>query len=119
MFRKILFIVIVSFFVLGISRLSLAQAEHPHSQTPAASKNSVDVGNKICPVSGEKIDDKTKATYEYKGKIYNFCCPDCIVEFKKDPDKYIKKIEEEKAKEEKTEGESMPEHSTHEEHPRR
>ncbi|MBI1810454.1 MAG: YHS domain-containing protein [Nitrospirae bacterium] len=46
------------------------------------------VGNKICPVSGEKIDEKTKATYEYNGKIYNFCCPMCVEEFKKDPEKY-------------------------------
>jgi YHS domain-containing protein len=42
-----------------------------------------------------------KATYEYKGKVYNFCCQMCIEEFKKDPQKYIKKVEEEKAKEKK------------------
>ena len=46
-------------------------------------KNAEDVGNKICPVSGDKIDEKMKQTYEYKGKIYSFCCPDCIEEFKK------------------------------------
>lgn len=57
-----------------------------------------DVGNTICPVTGEKIDAKTKVTYEYQGKIYNFCCPMCTDKFKKDPDKYIKKIEEGKAK---------------------
>ncbi|MFH1094225.1 MAG: YHS domain-containing protein [Candidatus Omnitrophota bacterium] len=55
----------------------------------------LEVGNKICPVTGEKVDEKTKATYEYQGKVYNFCCPVCIDEFKKDPDKYIKKVEEE------------------------
>jgi len=38
-----------------------------------SSKDIVDVGNKICPVSGEKIDEKMKATYEYEGKVYNFC----------------------------------------------
>ncbi|TRZ49884.1 YHS domain-containing protein [bacterium] len=53
------------------------------------------MGNNICPVTGEEIDEKTKATYEYEGKVYNFCCPVCIDEFKKDPDKYIKKVEEE------------------------
>jgi YHS domain-containing protein len=46
------------------------------------------VGNKICPVSGEKIDKKMKQTYEYKGKIYRFCGPMCAEEFKKDPEKY-------------------------------
>ena len=37
-------------------------------------------------------------TYEYEGKIYNFCCPMCIGEFKKDPQKYIDIIEKEKNK---------------------
>jgi len=60
-----------------------------------ASKEAVNVGNKICPVSGEKINEKFKATYEYKGKIYNFCCAMCIDAFRNDPEKYIKKVEEE------------------------
>jgi len=55
-----------------------------------------EAGNKICPVSGEEINDETKATYEYKGKIYNLCCSGCIEEFRNNPEKYIKIIEEEK-----------------------
>jgi YHS domain-containing protein len=39
----------------------------------------------VCPVSGEEIDKDTNITYEYKGKTYRFCCPDCAAEFKKDP----------------------------------
>jgi YHS domain-containing protein len=50
------------------------------------------VGNRICPVTGEKITKKTEVTYEYKGEIYSFCCRECIDEFKKDPEKYIGKI---------------------------
>ena len=56
----------------------------------------VEVGNKICPVSGDKVpvpgekgamgDNPVK--YEYKGKIYNLCCPMCVKDFKKDPEKY-------------------------------
>ncbi len=69
------------------------------------SAKAVNAGNKICPVTGEKIDGKT--TYEYQGKIYNFCCPACIDEFKKDPDKYIKKVEEELKSEPKN---TMQEH---------
>ena len=57
-----------------------------------------DAGNKICPVTGEKIEEKAKATYVYEGKVYNFCCAACIDDFKKDPEKYIRKIEEEKGK---------------------
>jgi len=43
----------------------------------------------VCPVSGEEIGKETNITYEYKGKTYRFCCPDCVVEFRKNPDKYI------------------------------
>ncbi|MEK6727849.1 MAG: YHS domain-containing protein [Candidatus Omnitrophota bacterium] len=119
MFKRVLRILIAGIFIFGMNKLSfammcdsegehssqkhLAQAhtEHEQGATKATkdkdteTKESVNVGNKICPVSGEKIDEKTKATYEYQGKIYNFCCPACIESFKKDPEKYIKKVEEE------------------------
>jgi len=125
MLRKILMILAVSLFVFGVSKVSwamncqcgqcsqmqLAQADTGNMQMNSmqmnketavsattateSAKKAEDVGNKICPVSGEKIAEKTKATYEYQGKIYNFCCPMCIDEFKKDPEKYIKKVEEE------------------------
>jgi YHS domain-containing protein len=36
-----------------------------------------------------KEDDvDPKVTYVYKGKVYGFCCKDCIDEFKKNPEKY-------------------------------
>ena len=54
-----------------------------------------DVGNKFCPVSGEKIVESMKATYEHDGKIYNFCCPMCIDDFKRNPEKYAAKAEQE------------------------
>lgn len=122
MSKKIFIILIVALFMLGVSNLSFAMmchgqgdkqgshehaaqtsSEHPHGSTeattqviPQALTEEVEnVGNKICPVSGEKINEDTKVTYEYEGKIYNFCCAMCIDEFKKDPDKYIKKIEQE------------------------
>jgi Cu(I)/Ag(I) efflux system membrane fusion protein len=44
----------------------------------------------ICPVMGNPID-KTVFT-EYKGKKVYFCCPGCIEEFHKDPEKYIKDL---------------------------
>lgn len=55
----------------------------------------IDVGNKTCPVSAEQVNEEMKAAYEYEGKIYNFCCPMCIEIFNKEPEKYIKKVEEE------------------------
>ncbi len=70
-----------------------------------------DAGNTVCPVTGEKIDAKTKATYEYQGKIYNFCCPMCIDEFKKDPDKYINKTKEGQGKDDEGKGQPEEEHN--------
>lgn len=33
---------------------------------------------------------KSTGSMEYKGVVYNFCCPSCKVEFQKNPDKYVK-----------------------------
>lgn len=114
MLRKILLIAVASLFVFGMSKLSFAMmcGDHSGSQQmaqahtehepgiteagkAAVSKEAVNAGNKICPVSVEKIEEKTKVTYEYEGKIYNFCCASCVNDFKKNPQKYIKKVEQE------------------------
>ncbi len=53
----------------------------------------------LCPVSGEPVSKDSKITYTYKGTVYRFCCTDCLEEFKKDPEKYIKQMtEQEKGK---------------------
>ncbi len=54
-----------------------------------------EVGNKICPVSGEKIKIKEKGKIAYNGKIYNLCCQMCEKDFKKDPQKYIDSVSKE------------------------
>jgi YHS domain-containing protein len=46
----------------------------------------------VCPVSGETmLKSQAKASYEYEGKTYYFCCDDCKEKFVKDPAKYIGK----------------------------
>lgn len=46
----------------------------------------------VCPVSGETmLKSQAKASYEYEGKTYYFCCADCKEKFVKDPAKYIGK----------------------------
>ena len=77
-----------------------AQEDAKQAQPPAAAQaeaaKPVEVGNKICPVSGDKVPAPgEKGTmgaepvkYEYNGKIYNLCCPMCVKDFKKDPEKY-------------------------------
>lgn len=59
----------------------------------------IEVGNKICPVSGEEIGEGEEYKFEYEGKIYNFCCKMCVKDFKKDPQKYIEKLKEIEEKE--------------------
>jgi len=45
-----------------------------------------------CPVSGKEIKkSEAKATYEYEGKTYYFCCEKCKEEFVKNPEKYTQK----------------------------
>ena len=88
--KKLFCFGVITLFLFGITAISFAQETKADAQ---ASVRAVDAGNKICPVSGEKIDEK--ATYEYQGKVYHFCCTSCIEDFKKDPEKYIKKVEEE------------------------
>lgn len=74
-----------------------------------------EVGNTICPVSGDKVGQMGEAVkYEYNGKIYNLCCPMCKKDFANDPEKFSKKAEEQAAEEGAvTEGESSM-HGTHE-----
>ena len=76
---------------------SAAAKSEGHVQEKASeAKEVVFVDNKVCPVMGASIIKEHALYVEYKGKIYSFCCPGCIPEFKKDPEKYIKIIEETK-----------------------
>ena len=52
-----------------------------------------------CIVSGEKLGEMGKpVTLTYKGQEMKFCCKDCVKDFKKDPEKFIKKLAEEEKK---------------------
>jgi len=45
-----------------------------------------------CPVMGGLINRNIYA--DYQGSRVYFCCPPCLKEFKKNPDKYVKKMKE-------------------------
>ncbi len=101
--KKLAVFTLVLLLVAGVTYA----AEQAHT-TEQVKKAEV-IGNEICPVSGEKIDEKMKQTYEYKGKIYSFCCPMCVEMFKKDPEKYIEKME-------KAENKGHSGHENHQHH---
>jgi len=46
-----------------------------------------------CPVLAGNIDKNVYA--DYQGKRIYFCCKGCDAAFKKDPEKYMKKLQEE------------------------
>lgn len=51
---------------------------------------------KTCIVSGDKFDgDMGKPiTLTYQGQEMKFCCKGCVKDFNKDPEKWIKKLDE-------------------------
>ena len=54
---------------------------------------------KTCVVSGDKLGEMGDPfVYAYKGREIKFCCKGCLKDFKKDPAKYIKMIDEAEAK---------------------
>jgi len=54
---------------------------------------------KTCIISGDKLGEMGDPfVYAYKGREIKFCCKGCLKDFNKDPEKYIKKIEEAEAK---------------------
>jgi len=58
----------------------------------AVEKSSKGTPQEYCPVMGGKIDKNVYADYE--GKRVYFCCTSCKQEFMKNPEKYIKKLED-------------------------
>ena len=54
---------------------------------------------KTCPVSGEKLGEMGKPyVFTNDTREIKLCCKDCLKDFKKDPAKYVKKIDEAEAK---------------------
>ena len=68
--------IIFAFFLVG---LSYGFAEEPNQVK--------------CPVLSSPVNKNVYT--DYQGKRIYFCCPPCIQEFKKNPDKYMKQFEEE------------------------
>jgi YHS domain-containing protein len=48
-----------------------------------------------CLVTDEKLGSMGKPyVHEYKGQEVKFCCKGCLKDFNKDPDKFMKKLED-------------------------
>lgn len=85
--------VLTVFAVSGYAMMGCSSGQSngsAHAEEGRDAEKADAIVNKACPITGEAIDKNI--TYEYKGKVYGFCCQMCIEEFKKDPEKYIAKI---------------------------
>ena len=67
-----------------------AQSKPPQSQTTITTP--VTLPQTTCPVMGGKINKKS--FLDHKGKRIYICCAGCLAPLKKDPAKYIKKMED-------------------------
>ena len=64
---------------------------------------------KTCVVSGDKLGEMGDPfVYAYEGREIKFCCKGCVKDFKKEPAKYIKLIEEGEAKAKKAKSGAAP-----------
>ena len=86
---------IMVFLILGVSA-GWAQDTNSSGSSQMSAGQPIDVGNKICPVSGRPIGVMGPGVqYVYNGKIYHLCCGGCIGNFESDPGKYSKIAEAE------------------------
>lgn len=90
MVRSILMMLMLSIVSLPVFAEDAAPAN--------VEQKAVEVGNKLCPVSGEEVGKMGDAIkVQHNGKIYNLCCSMCVKDFKKDPDKFSKIADDEVA----------------------
>jgi len=89
-------VVLASGIILFSTGLVFAQQAPPQESIQSTAVQPVDVGNKICPVSGRPIGVMGPGVQEeYKGKIYTLCCGGCIGIFESDPERYSKIADDE------------------------
>ena len=67
----------------------MADSSH-QDHKPPTTQATTQPANTKCPVGGEDVDPSITVTQD--GKTVAFCCKDCVAEFKKNPDKYMKKL---------------------------
>ena len=84
--------VAASLLIGGATIVTAADKPKGPTTKPSTTQPSKPV-NKWCAVEGKDHDVDPKVTVVYKGKTIGFCCKDCVEEFEKDPEKYVKKME--------------------------
>jgi len=89
--------VAIGVFLAGCSKSETKQAQTASEQqaptgASVAEKVDTDTPQTVCPVMGGPIN---RGIYvDYRGKRIYFCCNACVRAFKKNPTKYVARLEE-------------------------
>jgi len=84
---------------LGIQAAALAASSDAKNAADPKAPKPKPYPLKTCVVSGEKLGEMGDPhVFTYKGQEIKLCCKNCEKDFKKDPAKYIKKMDEEAKK---------------------
>ena len=78
---------------LSVAVLSLAL--HLATPTLVVASEAAAYPLKTCVVTDEKLGSMGKAyVHKHEGQEVQFCCKSCLPKFNKDPQKYLKKVED-------------------------
>lgn len=79
---------------LGASAILFTSCKNDEPVTADASSEVKPYTLDVCIVSGEKLGSMGEPTsLVHDGQEIKFCCDSCEPKFKKDPDKYLSKLE--------------------------
>jgi len=101
--KKIVMIVVICLPIFSIGK-ALPEAA-------AQNVSVIEVGNSMCPVTGEDISGKHFA--EHEGKRYGLCCGQCVKKFNKHPKKYLAKAARDDDADSEAEGHDHHDHDHH------
>lgn len=83
----------------GSSSIRAEENKGPNSTEKSADKKAKAYPLEKCIVTDEKLGEHGKPyVFTHEGQEIKLCCKDCLKDFKKEPAKYMKKLETPKAK---------------------
>jgi len=77
--------------LLGCKKAS-AETKAPAASGPEVKSGAAQTEQTICPVMGGRINENVYVDYNSR-RVY-FCCPSCVAQFKNDPEKYLRKLDD-------------------------
>lgn len=85
----------VLMLVASMSAVSIAESGASDAKSPTTQPTTRPYPLSTCLISGEKLggDMGEPVIMQYEGRELRFCCKSCVKEFKKDPEKYLKKLD--------------------------